>query len=87
MGFGRYVGARAKSKPKRVKRVNEIKVGDRVVFTAGRARRGRVANIAEGMATIATDAGKNVNRKLSRLTPKTVEPAPDAASAPVADNG
>ena len=48
--------------------MSEIRVGDRVKFRAGRGYAlGRVANIAEGMATIATDAGKNVNRKLRQL--------------------
>jgi hypothetical protein len=61
--------------------MSEIKVGDRVQFTAGRGKsRGRVANIAEGMATIATDAGKCVNRLVKMLTPETVDTVPPCAA-------
>lgn len=62
--------------------MSEIYVGDRVKFRAGRGHStGRVANIAEGMATIATDAGKNVNRKLSQLAkvPHVGQPAEQSA--------
>lgn len=45
-----------------------IKPGDRVRFRAGRGHgEGRVANLADGMATIATEGGKLVNRRLSQL--------------------
>lgn len=51
-----------------------IRVGDRVRYRVGKGYgTGRVANIADGMASINTDAGdKIVNRKLLALT-KTEE--------------
>lgn len=65
----------------------DIRVGDRVKFRAGRGySTGRVANIAEGMATIATDAGKNVNRMVKMCELVEVphsEPAPTCSAQAV----
>lgn len=64
--------------------MSEIRVGDRVKFRAGRGHAvGRVANIAEGMATITTDAGKNVNRLLRAL--ELVRAATDYETIPVGE--
>lgn len=56
---------------------NKIVVGDRVRFRAGRGEsEGRVANITDGIATIATENGYLVNRRLIRLTRITPDAKP-----------
>lgn len=68
--------------------MSKINVGDRVKFRAGRGYgEGRVANIAEGVATISTKGGKLVNRIVKMLElvecgnePASVEPAPTCST-------
>ena len=59
---------------------SKIEKGDRVLFPAGRGgsskSEGRVVNIMDGMATIETRNGHQVNRRIARLEKVTV---PDAS--------
>ncbi len=63
--------------------MSEIKLGDRVRYTVGRGfAEGRVMNLAEGIATLATAADKQLNRRVSRLV-RLDAPATPAANAAV----